>query len=64
MGAWDLPEVAADPYVGLEEPDYAKFENVSVSLRTQLYSFSPLYHSASLNSSDPKSRVITAVSDV
>jgi hypothetical protein len=34
MGDWDLPEVAADPYVGLEEPDYAKFENVSATLRS------------------------------
>jgi hypothetical protein len=35
MGDWDLPEAAADPYVGLEEPDYAKFENVSVALRSK-----------------------------
>jgi hypothetical protein len=29
MGDWDLPEAVADPYIGLEEPDYGKFENVS-----------------------------------
>lgn len=29
MDAWDLPEPSAEPYFGLEEPDYAKFENVS-----------------------------------
>ena len=28
MGDWTLPEPAAGPYLGLEEPDYAKFENV------------------------------------
>lgn len=31
MGDWDLPETTVDPYVGIEEPDYAKFENVSNS---------------------------------
>ena len=28
MGDWDLPAPSNDPYVSLEEPDYAKFENV------------------------------------
>ena len=37
MGEWDLPEPAAapvDPYAGLEEPDYSRFENVSHSQHT------------------------------
>ena len=31
MRDWDLPQPASDtnePYLGLEEPDYGKFENV------------------------------------
>ena len=48
MGDWDLPEAAPDPYVGLEEPDYAKFENVSISLRC---SFAHSYLSVIVDSS-------------
>lgn len=29
MGDWDLPEQVTENFVGLEEPDYGKFENVS-----------------------------------
>lgn len=29
IGDWDLPEQSNDSYSALEEPDYAKFENVS-----------------------------------
>ena len=30
MGGWDIPETNGDPSLGLEEPDYGKFENVSM----------------------------------
>src|ERR1700742_4894600 len=36
LGDWDLPEPAVEPYVGVEEPDYAKFENVRLSLGIDL----------------------------
>lgn len=62
MGDWDLPEAVVDPYVGIEEPDYAKFENVSVHQSIESTNTNA-DHSGFLDSCGPKNPVITAVVD-
>lgn len=60
MGDWDLPEVtAADPYVGLEEPDYGKFENVSTRMSQYRAQADFFDCSGYLNLCDPRNRVTT-----
>ena len=65
MGSWDLPEPSADPYLGVEEPDYGKFENVSYLMKFALPDQSHLFWPSGFhNLFAQRSRVIIAVSDV
>lgn len=61
MSEWDLPDPSADPLAGLEEPDYSRFENVSIKPVLVMLVSLLTTHSGYPNSFDQTSLASTAV---